>query len=308
MPDDHPNLIRWDAVESRSMGDGELRGLRTKLGAAAGAARIGVSRYRLGPGERAMPVHVHADEEELFYVLGGSGLSWQDGSTYRVAAGDMLVHLAGGAAHTIMAGPDGLDVLAFGSGSDTGMTWLPRAKAWWMGPHWLPDDAPDPFEREAGAGPLELPEPEPERPPISTSVADAPSVHTDRPGYRETFRDLGRAAGSVLSGIKHCELEPGQLSCPPHAHQAEEECFVVLAGDGEALLGDDVHPIVAGSVLVRPPGTGVAHALRAGPSGMTYLAYGTRRPDEVVYYPRSKKLLVGGVMLRVEPVDYWDGE
>jgi hypothetical protein len=26
----------------------------------------------MGPGERAMPVHLHADEEELFYVLGGA--------------------------------------------------------------------------------------------------------------------------------------------------------------------------------------------------------------------------------------------
>ena len=32
-----------------------------------------------------MPVHVHADEEELFYVLDGEGLSWQDGRAYRRA-------------------------------------------------------------------------------------------------------------------------------------------------------------------------------------------------------------------------------
>jgi hypothetical protein len=32
----------------------------------------------------------------------------------------------------------------------------------------------------------------------------------------------------------------------------------------------------AGSVVARPPGTGVAHAFRAGEPGMTLLMYGTR--------------------------------
>lgn len=304
----HPNLVHSDDVRTYVTDTGELRGARTRLGAAAGAVEIGLSRYQLGPRERIMPVHVHADEEELFFVLRGSGLSWQDGKTYRVAEGDLLVHLARGAAHAIIAGADGLDVLAFGSGSPTGMTWLPRAQSWWMGPHWLPGDAANPFVREDEAGQLELPAPEEGRPPLSSSLTATPPEHTDRPGYRETWRDLARAAGSVLSGVKHCVLEAGTLNCPPHAHQAEEECFVVLDGDGEALLGPELYPLKTGSVLVRPPGTGVAHALRAGPDGMTYLAYGTRRAHDICLYPRSNKILIGDTMFRVEPVDYWDGE
>ena len=60
---------------------------------AAGApSASGLSRYRIAAGERAMPVHVHADEEELFYVLGGEGLSWQDGRAYAVRAGDCILH------------------------------------------------------------------------------------------------------------------------------------------------------------------------------------------------------------------------
>ena len=47
-----------------------------------------------------MPVHVHADEEELFYVLDGEGLSWQDGRTYAVRAGDCVLHRPGAEAHT----------------------------------------------------------------------------------------------------------------------------------------------------------------------------------------------------------------
>ena len=39
--------------------------------------------------------------------------------------------------------------------------------------------------------------------------------------------------------------------------------------------------------------------------------YGTRRPNDMCFYPRSGKVLLRGLGLTVrlgEPVDYWDGE
>ena len=74
------------------------------------------------------------------------------------------------------------------------------------------------------------------------------------------------------------------LSSPPHCHSAEEELFVVLDGDGTLLLGDDEHPVRTGSIVARPPGSGVAHAFRAGDSGLTLLAFGTRDPNDIVFY------------------------
>ena len=65
-----------------------------------------------------------------------------------------------------------------------------------------------------------------------------------------------------------------------------------------------------GSTVARPAGTRVAHAFRAGPDGLTLLAYGTRDPNDIAYYPRSNKVYLRGVgvLARVEPLDYWDGE
>ena len=48
-----------------------MRATRWRLGSAAGTARAGSEPLRDGPGQRAMPVHVHGDEEEIFYVLSG---------------------------------------------------------------------------------------------------------------------------------------------------------------------------------------------------------------------------------------------
>jgi uncharacterized cupin superfamily protein len=95
-----------------------------------------------------------------------------------------------------------------------------------------------------------------------------------------------------------------------HCHSAEEEIFVILNGEGRLLLGDDRISVRRGHVVARPPGTRVAHALEAGDSGLTYLAYGTREPNDIAYYPRSDKIYWRGVgvMARVERLDYWDGE
>jgi uncharacterized cupin superfamily protein len=99
------------------------------------------------------------------------------------------------------------------------------------------------------------------------------------------------------------------LSHPQHCHSAEEEIFVILAGSGTLLLDEEEVPVHAGHVISRPPGTRVAHALRAEEE-LTYLAYGTRNSSDVRYYPRSQKLVFGGlgVVARIDRVDYWDGE
>jgi uncharacterized cupin superfamily protein len=303
-------LAHWDRVEWTRIDRGPLQGLRQRLGAAAGAAPAGLSRYRMGPGERAMPVHVHADEEELFYVLDGNGLSWQDGRTYAVVAGDCVVHRPSTEAHTIVGGDQGLEVLAFASGSDTQMTWPPRANAWWMGPRWLPSDGSNPFELEAAAGELELPEPEPDRPPTIVATQEVSPEAMRHGGVDSEWRDLGIASGSAVSGINHVQVAPRARSCPFHCHSAEEEIFVVLAGAGTLRLGDERQAIEAGHVVARPPGTGIAHQFIAGDSGLTLLAWGTRAPNDIVWYPDSKKVNLRGIGIkaRVEPLDYWDGE
>jgi uncharacterized cupin superfamily protein len=121
--------------------------------------------------------------------------------------------------------------------------------------------------------------------------------------------------GSVKTGIRVAEVFPGKLNAPPHCHSAEEEIFVVLAGDGHVLLWEEdgvaEHPVRAGSIVCRQAGTGVAHAFRGGASGMTVLMYGTRDPRDVCYYPRSGKVFfVGlGLIARIgEQLDYWEGE
>ena len=303
-------IAHCDEVEGRRREAGHLGATWTDLGTAAGSVTVGVQRIEIDPEGWSTPAHSKGSEEEIFFVLGGSGISWQEGEVYDVRAGDCLVHLALEETHTLRAGPGGLDVLAFGMRSYAESTHLPRAGVSWLGRTWVEVGADDaPWTREAAAGEPEL-KPPSERPARIVNVEDVEARGRELETIHAYWRDLGRAAGSERTGLKHIRVEPSKLSVPPHCHSAEEEIFVVLEGDGTLLLGEEEHPVRRGQVVARPAGTGVAHSFRGGPEGMTVLAYGTREPNDIAYYPRSNKIYWRGVGVigRVERLDYWDGE
>jgi uncharacterized cupin superfamily protein len=282
----------------------------TNLGAASDSVAIGLRRIEIPPGKRSTPPHNHAGEEEIFYVLGGDGLSWLDGTTHEVATGDCIVHLPGAHAHTLRAGPSGLDVVVLGERRPAELCELPRTGSGWLGDSWVQVGAGEsPWERDAALGEPEFASPSP-RPDNIVNVADVAPQQWGDGSVSSQRRNLGRAAGSVSIGLKHVRVDPGKLSAPPHCHSAEEELFVVVDGDGTALIGDEETAIRGGHVISRPAGTGEAHAFRAGAGGLTLLAFGTRVADDVCWYPRSRKLFFRGldVIGRLETLDYWDGE
>ncbi len=168
-------LCHWDDVPPIDLARGDLGGLRRRLGAAAGARRLGLSRYDLGPGQRPMPVHVHGDEEELFVVLEGSGVSFEQDAAHPIAVGDAVLYPPCRAVRTRSSpGPRAWSCSPSARGRRHTLTYLPRAGAMWAGPRWIPPDGPSPFALEVAAGPLELPDPAAaaERPDTIARVTD----------------------------------------------------------------------------------------------------------------------------------------
>jgi uncharacterized cupin superfamily protein len=130
-------VSHWDEVQSVRRERGHIAGTWRSL-TGSDSLTIGVKRMTIDPGLWSTPLHLEGSEEEIFYVLRGSGISVQseDGETfdaYEVRAGDCLVHLALEHAHTLQAGVDGLDVLAFGQRHYPANTLLPRAGVSWLG-------------------------------------------------------------------------------------------------------------------------------------------------------------------------------
>ena len=284
-------IAHWDEVEGLFLETGPMRLTRVDLGEAINSDRVGVALLKIEPGGRSSPVHCELAEEEIFYVLRGSGLLWQDDlsgpTTYEVRPGDTLVHVAATQFHTLVAGDDGLDVLAFGERTWPTATWLPRAGVLRMDATVDVSTGPHPWEREAAAGELELPEPGP-RPANVVALADAPVIMDG------TVQILGATAGSVRTGLNTFVQAP-EVKYVPHCHSASEEIFVVIEGTGTLHLGDETHEVRAGHAVSRRPGSGVPHWFEAGPDGMTHLAYGTREPNDIVYYPERGEVLLCGV-------------
>jgi uncharacterized cupin superfamily protein len=60
-----------DSLDPERWKVGELDASRRRLGAAAGATRLGVALIEISPGARSTPPHSHIDEDELFLVVSG---------------------------------------------------------------------------------------------------------------------------------------------------------------------------------------------------------------------------------------------
>ena len=117
-------LSHWDDAPTDVEDLGTIGNAGAVLGEAVGARRRGVPLRRRA---RTVATPQHADDEEIFYVLAGSGSSVQEDGCFAIAAGDVVCYRAWEVAHTLVAGDDGLTVLAFGTLEDTpGVTWFPR--------------------------------------------------------------------------------------------------------------------------------------------------------------------------------------
>ena len=244
------------------------------LAQAAGSIAVSLRRIQLSPGEQVQ-LPQRQTEDVLFVVSGG---------TDTLESGDCVVYPVPHEAPTLRAGSEGMTALLFATPAQ-----------------------PAPFH----TGTAEEPR--------SVNVDEADAAYE---GDKGRWVQLARQAGAQHAGVNYGRLEAGNDGAPPHCHSADEELFVFLDGSAtfelwpsplnvlEQSAERETFAVRAGHVITRPPSTGVSHSLSAGAAGATFLVYGTRRPNDVCYYPRSYKIYWRGLGLiaRLEPLRYGDGE
>ncbi|HEX4527368.1 MAG TPA: cupin domain-containing protein [Gaiellaceae bacterium] len=310
-------IAHWDEIERRHRAKGEMDATWQQLGDPAGARTVGLNRVRVAAGKLPTPPHSHGASEEIYYVLEGSGLAWQDGEVHEVRPGDCVIHRADHHEHTFVAGPDGLDYLVFGTRHPTEIGWLPRSRAIRIGWPWVVGRDDDPWDVEAEVEPLAFGDPAP-RPANIVSIDEVELEQWDDKGVTAPLATRER---SDLAGFHWERLNAGKIGAVPHCHSAEEEIFVILEGSATLHLWPsplraergaerEEHELRPGHVVARPPGSGVSHWFRAGDDGVTMLIYGTRDPNDMCWFPRSNKISWRGlgVIGRIEALEYDDGE
>jgi uncharacterized cupin superfamily protein len=79
-----------------------------RIGPLLGAKDLGYSYDVVQPGKRSCPFHSHRAEEEMFFIVRGTGLLRYGEETRRVRAGDVICCLTGGpeTAHQIVNDSD----------------------------------------------------------------------------------------------------------------------------------------------------------------------------------------------------------
>ena len=89
-------------------------GMEARFGARdLGSKDTGVSLPRYAPGLEQPFAHRHGEVEEIYVVVAGSGRVRLDGEDVEVKQWD-AIRIAPQAVHAVAAGPDGIEILAFG--------------------------------------------------------------------------------------------------------------------------------------------------------------------------------------------------
>jgi uncharacterized cupin superfamily protein len=143
----------------------------------------------------------------------------------------------------------------------------------------------------------------------------------DPAGFRVHYSQIGVDAGSERLGATLYALPPGEALCPYHAHLANEEMLIVLAGSPSLRTPQGWRTLEPGEVVSFPIGTEGAHQVaNFTEAEARVLMVSELIGPEIAIYPDSGKILAREqppgrpatgyrkLFRDADEVDYWDGE
>ena len=116
-------------------------------------------------------------------------------------------------------------------------------------------------------------------------------AETDRPPYRWQRSLVGRRAGAERLGASLFDVPPGGATFPFHAHHANEELLVVLAGTPTLRTLDGERELEEGEVVAFPAGRDGAHAItNRSDAPVRILIVSTMHAPDINEFPDSGTL------------------
>ena len=115
MSDERYTLVKLREIDdfAPEHGFGETQEARF-AGEALGCRQVGISLQRIKPDRRQAFGHSHAEDEEVYVALSGGGRIRLDDEVIELAPMD-AIRVAPGVKRAFEAGPEGLELLAFGT-------------------------------------------------------------------------------------------------------------------------------------------------------------------------------------------------
>lgn len=127
------------------------------------------------------------------------------------------------------------------------------------------------------------------RPDWLVRAEDAPTGEGEYEPGGETFglsTRLGEHAGLRRIGVNIDLIRPGERSTKFHWHHEEEECFLILSGNGVLMVGDRAYRVRPGDFFAKPEGPAHPHQfVNDSDKDIRILTIGEHRGDEAEYPP-----------------------
>ena len=154
------------------------------------------------------------------------------------------------------------------------------------------------------------------------NIADAP-LKEFGDGKRFVARKavMGKNLGLEGMGCSFHVVPPGKRAYPFHRHHVLDEFFFIVSGTGEYRVGDRTLTLKAGDCVGAPAGGEAHQIINSGGEDLRYLALSTMGSADILEYPDSRKLALGGGIQngdfstatifgvgRLTPAGYYEGE
>ncbi|HVV27871.1 MAG TPA: cupin domain-containing protein [Rhizomicrobium sp.] len=154
------------------------------------------------------------------------------------------------------------------------------------------------------------------------NIADAPlQEFGDGRNFVARKAVMGKTLGLEGMGCSFHVVPPGKRAYPFHRHHVLDEFFFIVSGSGEYRVGERRLPLRMGDCIGAPAGGEAHQIINNGDEELRYLALSTMGSADILEYPDSGKIALGGGIQnadfstntifkvgRLTPAGYYEGE
>lgn len=309
-----------------------LGGIRN-VGTWGGGHPFDVQIRRIAPSTAVCPFHLHLAQWELFVVQRGTASVRTAEGNFTVRTGEVFVHPPGSAHQLANPGPEELEVLVVADNPPLDAFFYPDSHKWGLRPpgkffrmtevDYFEGEDPAPSDaisfKPVPATPLPIAAPFAQR-RIDPATLPWETWESPQRKFHGESKELSIALGAKrntptgLGGhpfdLELSRLQPGRCGCPFHRHAAEWEMFLVLSGTARVRTDNETKLLVAGDVVLHPPGEAHQIANASETDDLLFYVIASNAPVDYWEYPDSGKWGFRAPRKIFRPVDagYWDGE
>ena len=130
-----------------------------------------------------------------------------------------------------------------------------------------------------------------------SNLARIPKEFMDDPDFLTKLQTVrvGDAVGTEKFYVNVDNVRPGAFSTKYHAHEMQEEFFMVMSGSGILRFDGQETRVSSGDVVAKPAGKGLAHQfINDGEDVLQILDIGTRVTGDAIVYPDEGTVYVKG--------------